>query len=499
MQEENGMGKNSTDVILSVRNISKSFPGVKALDDVSLDIKYGVVHGIVGENGAGKSTLMKILSGVYTKDAGTILFDGEKIEKTTPMESLKKGLSIIYQEFSLINSMSVGENIFLGRFKEAGGMKGTHQKAKKLLEQIGSSINTKSFVSELSTSEKQMVEIAKALSFQSKLIIMDEPSSSLTEDELTKLGVIIRQLRERGISIIYISHKLDEIFEYCNYVTVMRDGHVIDTRPVEQLTRREMVGMMVGRTIENEYPERPHCVGGPLMKVEHLNTRKLHDISFTLNQGEILGLVGLVGAGRTEIVRALYGADKAKRKKIEMQGREIKITSPQDGKKNGMAFVPEDRKLQGLVLPFSVKANISMASLKKMKKGIFLSREREQRLADEKIKELLIKTPSGSTVVESLSGGNQQKCILGRWLETDPKILILDEPTRGIDVGAKYEIYMLMKKIVETGSSIILISSELPEVLNMSNRVLTVADGHITGEFNPETASAQEIMNKAIG
>lgn len=231
MQEENGMGKNSTDVILSVRNISKSFPGVKALDDVSLDIKYGVVHGIVGENGAGKSTLMKILSGVYTKDAGTILFDGEKIEKTTPMESLKKGLSIIYQEFSLINSMSVGENIFLGRFKEAGGMKGTHQKAKKLLEQIGSSINTKSFVSELSTSEKQMVEIAKALSFQSKLIIMDEPSSSLTEDELAKLGVIIRQLRERGISIIYISHKLDEIFEYCNYVTVMRDGHVIDTRP----------------------------------------------------------------------------------------------------------------------------------------------------------------------------------------------------------------------------------------------------------------------------
>ena len=366
------MGKNSTDVILSVRNISKSFPGVKALDDVSLDIKYGVVHGIVGENGAGKSTLMKILSGVYTKDAGTILFDGEKIEKTTPMESLKKGLSIIYQEFSLINSMSVGENIFLGRFKEAGGMKGTHQKAKKLLEQIGSSINTKSFVSELSTSEKQMVEIAKALSFQSKLIIMDEPSSSLTEDELAKLGVIIRQLRERGISIIYISHKLDEIFEYCNYVTVMRDGHVIDTRPVEQLTRREMVGMMVGRTIENEYPERPHCVGGPLMKVEHLNTRKLHDISFTLNQGEILGLVGLVGAGRTEIVRALYGADKAKRKKIEMQGREIKITSPQDGKKNGMAFVLYVYLLlQGLVLPFSVKANISMASLKKMKKGIF--------------------------------------------------------------------------------------------------------------------------------
>lgn len=494
------MGTGSaSDFILSVRNINKSFPGVKALDDVSLDIRYGVVHGIVGENGAGKSTLMKILSGVYTKDTGTIIFDGQKIEKTTPMESLKMGLSIIYQEFSLINSMTVGENIYLGRFKEAGGMKGTHRRAKELLDQIGSSVNTRSYVSELSTSEKQMVEIAKALSFQSKLIIMDEPSSSLTEDELVRLGVMIRQLREQGISIIYISHKLDEIFEYCDYVTVMRDGHVIDTCPVENLDRRKMVGMMVGRTIENEYPERPHCVGGPLMKVEHLNTRKLHDISFTLNQGEILGLVGLVGAGRTEIVRALYGADRVKNKKIQINGQTVKIMNPQDGKRNGMAFVPEDRKQQGLVLPFSVKSNISMASLKKLRKGLFLSSGREQKMANDKIKELLIKTPSAEVAVESLSGGNQQKCILGRWLETEPRILILDEPTRGIDVGAKYEIYILMKQIVESGSSIILISSELPEVLNMSNRVLTVADGRITGEFNPETASAQDIMNKAIG
>lgn len=489
----------SSDNILSVRKINKAFPGVKALDDVSLDIKYGVVHGIVGENGAGKSTLMKILSGVYTKDSGTILFDGQEIVKTTPMEALRLGLSIIYQEFSLINTMTVGENIYLGRFKEAGGMRGTHQKAKELLERIGSSINTRSYVSELSTSEKQMVEIAKALSFQSKLIIMDEPSSSLTEDELARLGIIIRQLREQGISIIYISHKLDEIFEYCDYVTVMRDGHVIHTSPVQEMDRREMVGMMVGRTIENEYPERPHCVGAPLMEVQHLTTKKLQDISFTLHEGEILGLVGLVGAGRTEIVRALYGADKVLHKEIKIDGSPVKILSPQDGKRCGMAFVPEDRKQQGLVLPFSVKSNISMASLKKLRKGAFLSSEAEKKLAKEKKKELLIKTPSTETIVESLSGGNQQKCIIGRWLETAPRILILDEPTRGIDVGAKYEIYMLMKKIVESGSSIILISSELPEVLNMSNRVLTVADGKITGEFNPETASAQEIMNKAIG
>ena len=494
------MAANKTaEPILSIRNVSNQFPGVKALDDVSLDVRRGVVHGIVGENGAGKSTLMKILSGVYTKDSGTIVFEGQTIEKTNPVESLRRGLSIIYQEFSLINSMSVGENIFLGRFREAGGLRGTHQKAAQLLEKIGASINTRSYVSELSTSEKQMVEIAKALSFQSKLIIMDEPSSSLTEDEFVKLGKIINQLRDQGISIIYISHKLDEIFEYCDYVTVMRDGHVIDTKLIGELSRKEMVAMMVGRTIENEYPERPRCVGEPLMKVEHLNTRKLHDISFTLNRGEILGFVGLVGAGRTEIVRAIYGADKAQHKEITIEGRPVKIAGPRDGKHQGMAFVPEDRKQQGLVLPFSVESNISMANLGKIKNGMFLSAASERKMAEHSIKELLIKTPSPAAAVVNLSGGNQQKCIIGRWLETDPKILIFDEPTRGIDVGAKYEIYMLMKKAVEAGSSIILISSELPEVLNMSNRVLTIADGRITGEFDPEKASAQEIMDKAIG
>lgn len=493
------MNRQLSDVLLSIEHVSKAFPGVKALDDVSLEVKRGVVHGIVGENGAGKSTLMKILSGVYTKDSGTVEFDGERVEKATPMESLRRGLSIIYQEFSLIPSMTVGENIFLGRFREAGGMKGTHQKAKKLLEQIGSSINTHSYVSQLSTSEKQMVEIAKALSFQSRLIIMDEPSSSLTEEELAKLGNIIKQMREEGISILYISHKLDEIFEYCDFVTVMRDGHVIDTRPVSALDRKEMVSMMVGRTIDNEYPERPHSVGVPLMKVERLTTGKLKDISFTLNSGEILGFVGLVGAGRTEIVRAIYGADKVKRKEISIGGKEVKIANPRDGKSSGMAFVPEDRKQQGLVLPFSVESNISMASLKKLKKGIFLSPDKERKMTQSRIDELLIKTPSLTSAVVNLSGGNQQKCIIGRWLETEPKIFIMDEPTRGIDVGAKYEIYMLMKKAVEAGSSIILISSELPEVLNMSNRVLTIADGRITGEFDPEKVSAQEIMNRAIG
>ena len=486
-------------VLLQMTDITKTFPGVKALDKVSLTVHRGTVHALMGENGAGKSTLMKILSGVYAKDSGTIEFDGAVCEHTSPIDALRRGLSIIYQEFSLVNTMTVGENIFLGRFREVGGMKRTHARARALLDSIGSTIDTYAYVSELSTSEKQMVEITKALSFDSKLIIMDEPSSSLTDDELRRLGAIIRQLRDKGISIIYISHKLDEIFEYCDEVTVMRDGHVIDTRPAATLSRQEMIAMMVGRSIENEYPERPRCVGAPLMEVRNLNTKKLHDISFTLNCGEILGFVGLVGAGRTEIVRAIYGADRVRSKEIRIDGAAVRIASPIAGKAHGIGFVPEDRKLQGLVLPFSVEENITMASLSRLKKRGFLRPGLEREMADREIRDLSIKTPSPTAIVESLSGGNQQKCVIGRWLETKPRILILDEPTRGIDVGAKYEIYLLMKKAVENGSAIILISSELPEVLNMSNRVLTIANGRITGEFDPEKSSAQEIMNMAIG
>jgi len=395
--------------------------------------------------------------------------------------------------------MSVGENIFLGRFKEMHGMRGTHAKAKELLESIGSNINTYSKVEDLSVSEKQMVEITKALSYNSKLIIMDEPSSSLTSDEVKRLVKIIRQLKEKGITVIYISHKLDEIFDFCDVVTVMRDGRVIDTKPVKEFTRGEMIAKMVGRPIENEYPERPHCVGETLLEVRSLNTRKLHNISFEVKKGEILGLVGLVGAGRTEIVRAIFGADKVHKHKIFIDGKEIKIKKPSDAKRAGIGMVPEDRKLEGLVLPFDVESNISMASLDKISKFGFINKSAEKALAEKQVESLKIKTPSIKTRVVSLSGGNQQKCIVGRWLETNPRILIMDEPTRGIDVGAKYEIYLLMKQIAESGGSIILISSELPEVLNMSNRVLTIYNGRITGEFNPEEVDAEKIMEKALG
>jgi ribose transport system ATP-binding protein len=492
------MEKNNSDVILKVEEVSKVFPGVKALDRVSLEISRGTIHGIVGENGAGKSTLMKILSGVYQKDSGEIVFDGNKIESITPIQSMKMGLSIIYQELNLVNTMSVGENVFLGRFSEMGGRKGVHSKARVLLDSIGCKVDTQKMVSELSVSDKQMVEIAKALSFDSKLIIMDEPSSSLTSDELKLLTKIIHDLKNKGISIIYISHKLDEIFDFCDVVTVMRDGHMIDTRNINAITRNEMISMMVGRTIENEYPPRPNCVGETILEIKNLNTKKLKNINLSLKKGEILGFVGLVGSGRTEIVRAIFGADIVKKKRIQINGEFVSINNPIDAIHHGLAMVPEDRKIQGLLLQFSVEKNISLASLDRLTRYGFVKDKEEKGIGEKHIKSLNIKTPSLKTRIQMLSGGNQQKAILGRWLEIKPKILILDEPTKGIDVGAKYEIYMLMKKIVEDGGSIILISSELPEVLHMSNRVITICNGKITGEFDPAQASVDEIMAKAF-
>ncbi len=479
------MNADQSDVILSIKEVSKAFPGVKALDRVSLEVCRGTIHGIVGENGAGKSTLMKILSGVYQKDSGEIVFDGTRIEHITPIQSMRMGLSIIYQELNVISTLSVGENIYLGRFGEMGGRRGIHSKARVLLDSMGCKIDTHKLVAELSVSDKQMVEIAKALSFDSKLIIMDEPSSSLSDDEMQNLIKIIHDLKNKGISIIYISHKLDEIFGFCDVVTVMRDGQVIDTRKVSEISRSEMISMMVGRTIENEFPPRPNSAGDTILEISGINTRKLKNVHLSLRKGEILGIVGLVGAGRTEMVRAIFGADKVKGKSIKLAGEAIDIGSPRDAIDYGIAMVPEDRKVQGLLLRFPVERNISLASLPKISPLGFVKENEERNMAGRQIKALNIRTPSARTTIKLLSGGNQQKTILGRWLEVKPRVLILDEPTKGIDVGAKYEIYLLMKKIVEDGGSIILISSELPEVLSMSNRVVTMCNGRITGEFDP--------------
>ncbi|MCQ5128875.1 sugar ABC transporter ATP-binding protein [Butyricicoccus faecihominis] len=487
--------------ILEINGVSKSFPGVKALDHVSIAIRKGVVHGIVGENGAGKSTLMKILSGVYRADrteGSSIWFDGKQMEISSPIQSMQLGLSIIYQEFNLVDSMSVGENIFLGRFREAGGMQALHRKARSALDRIGCDIDTRAMVGDLSISQKQMVEIAKAISLNSKLIIMDEPSTTLTNDEMENLIRLINELRADGITIIYISHKLEEIFALCDQVTVIRDGSVIGTRDIEDITREEMVSMMVGRSIESEFPPRPQTAGDVLLAVHHLHTNKLHDVSFQVKAGEILGLVGLVGAGRTEIVRALFGADAKQSGEIRIHGEAVTIRNPVDAKKAGIGFVTEDRKQQGLFMRFSVADNIVVATMNKLAKRGFVSKRREEEIAQGYVESLGIKTPKLSTKVMSLSGGNQQKCIIGRWLEMEPRVLILDEPTRGIDVGAKYEIYLLMKEIASKGNAIILISSELPEVLNLSNRCLTISAGRVVGEFDPAVDSAERIMQSIL-
>ncbi|MCH1978294.1 sugar ABC transporter ATP-binding protein [Lawsonibacter sp. OA9] len=485
--------------MLSVQHITKRFGNVTALDDVSFDIYEGQVHGLVGENGAGKSTLMKILSGVHKKDEGTVFFDGKEMQIKRPLDSLEMGLSIIYQEFNLIESMSVGENIFLNRFREVGGMKKTHREARALLDSIGSTIDTHTPVEDLSVSEKQMVEICKALSFHSKLIIMDEPSTTLTNEEMKRLISIINDLRSKGITIIYISHKLDEIFELCDRVTIMRDGHVIDTKSTTEMGRAEMIAKMVGRTIENEYPPRAQKVGETILEVRNLNTRKLHDISFTARKGEILGLVGLVGAGRTETVRAIFGADRLHSGEVWLEGKKLDIKSPLDAKNYGLGFVPEERKGQGLLLNFDIATNISMAAFDHFTDKGVLNKQKEKEIVEKQIKALGVKTPGAGEKIGNLSGGNQQKCLIARWLELNPKVLIMDEPTRGIDVGAKYEIYVLMKQIAEAGGTIIMISSELPEVLNMSNRVYVLCDGRVAGEFDPAEVTDTHVMAVALG
>jgi ribose transport system ATP-binding protein len=486
-------------VILSINGLTKSFPGVRALNDIHLDIYRGEVHGIVGENGAGKSTMMKILSGVYKKDKGSIHIDGRPVEITDPVHSQGLGISIIYQEFNLVNSLSAAENIYLGRFSHVKNRKEMYRQALELLGSINCRIEPPQKVAELSMSEKQMLEIAKALSFNAKIIIMDEPTTSLTNRETEALFAVIRRLREKDITVLYISHKLEEISLLCDRVTVMRDGSIIGTLPVDQMERRKMISMIAGRDLDIEYPRRNTKTGNILLKAEGLCNNKIRDISFEVRKSEILGLVGLVGSGRTELVRALFGADKLSHGRILVQGKEVSIKSPVDAKKAGMGLVTEDRKQQGLMLDFSVEQNITMASLKKLSPLGIMRKKREKMEADEYIQRLSIKTPSNQAAIVNLSGGNQQKCIIARWLETDPLLLILDEPTRGIDVGAKYEIYLIMNQIVEKGGAIIMISSELPEVLGMSDRVLVMRDGEITGEFIPAETKTEDIMSCALG
>lgn len=492
-----------TAAILQLSEIEKAFPGVKALDKASLNVYPGKVMALMGENGAGKSTLMKVLTGIYAKDAGEIVYQGQHAAFKGPRDSQQAGISIIHQELNLIPQLTIAENIFLGReittaFGRIDWQK-MHSEADKLLARLKVKHSSNTLLGQLSLGEQQMVEIAKALSFESKVIIMDEPTDALTDTETEALFSVIRELREQGCGIVYISHRLKEIFEICDDITVLRDGKFIGQCAVADTNEDGLIEMMVGRKLEEQYPRIDVVHGETCLEVIGLTGSGVHDVSFTLKRGEILGISGLMGAGRTELMKVIYGALPSERGVINLDNRTINPVSPRDGLVNGIAYISEDRKGDGLVLGLSVKENMSLCALDQLSKGIHIQHQEEVMAVDDFISLFNIKTPSREQIIGNLSGGNQQKVAIAKGLMTRPKVLILDEPTRGVDVGAKKEIYQLINKFKAEGMSIILVSSEMPEVLGMSDRILVMHEGRITGEFDAKLADQETLMACAVG
>jgi ribose transport system ATP-binding protein len=494
-----------SDFVLEMKDIVKRFPGVLAVNGGQLDLRPGEVHCLVGENGAGKSTLMKILAGAQPMDAGEIRLSGEPVHIYSPHHAQHLGISMIYQEFNLSPYLSVAENIFLGREPRIGrtpfiDWSKMHRDARDILGRIRVDLDVRKPVNECSVAQQQMVEIAKALSFNSKVIVMDEPSATLTDHELEALFDLIRGLKEEGIGMIYISHRLEEIFAIGDRVTVMRDGEYIATKAVADVDREYIIRMMVGRELTEEFPKEDFELGEEVVRVEGLTrTGAFEDVSFSLRKGEIVGLTGLVGAGRTEVARAIFGADRIDAGQIYLCNEPVAVRSPQDAIRQGIGLLTEDRKNQGLVLGMTVRENTSLANLKSLVKFLFVDRVRERAATDTYVKDLQIKTPSIEQAVQNLSGGNQQKVVLAKWLFTESRVLIFDEPTRGIDVGAKVEIYKLMNELVRQGVCILMISSELPEVLGMCDRVLVMHEGRLAGTLNRGEASQEAIMRLATG
>jgi len=490
--------------LLRMEHIEKSFPGVRALKDVSLAIRPGEVHALIGENGAGKSTLMKILSGAYKKDGGHIFWKDEEIEITSTAHSTEIGISIIYQELNQMPNMSVAENIFIGRERRKNRFvidhKQTNAEAEKFVREVGLDVDVRTMCSELSIAQRQMVEVAKALSVNAKLIIMDEPTSSLTDRETEILMGVIRKLRESGVSVVFISHKLNEIFEISDRISVLRDGEFVGCIDTKDCTNDMLIQMMVGREITDIFPKKEVPIGDVVLSVKNLNAGKaVQNVSFEVRKGEILGFAGLVGAGRSETMRAIFGVDRADSGEITVDGKELPIRHvPEDSIAAGIGFLPEDRKLQGLILGMTVRENTTMASMKKTLVNHMVNYKREVEITQVYVDRLGVRTPGVEQKVVNLSGGNQQKVVIGKWLNTDPKVLILDEPTRGIDVGAKKEIHSLMGELTSQGVAVIMISSELPEVLGMSDRVIVMHEGCICGEFDRSEASQEKIMETIL-
>jgi len=489
---------------IKMQNICKSFSGVKVLDNVNLEIQKGTVHAIVGENGAGKSTLMKILSGIYQADSGEVYINGEKIHLNDAKDALQHGISFVHQELSMIPGMTITQNFFLGSEIQRHfflNKKEMDKKAKQALASFGLKVSTHTPVDTLSVAQQQLVEIARAISFDAKIIIMDEPTASLTNSEIKALFEQINRLKSMDITIIFISHKIDELFQICDGMTVLRDGKFIASKSVNELTKSDVINMMVGREMGKIFPE--HEVQGQkiVFSAKNLINKKLHDISFDLKQGEILGLAGLVGAGRTELAQAIYGIDYLVKGKLYIDGKEISQKSPRQAIKNGFALVPEDRKVNGLVLRQSVRYNITLAIIDRIYKFFIKNKELERKTLDNYFEKLSIKSNGFEQDCESLSGGNQQKVVFAKNLATDPKIIILDEPTRGIDVGAKSEIYNIIVDLTKKGMSVILISSEMEEILSLSDRVLIMHEGELMKEMASDDPEFNEvdIMRYAIG
>ncbi|NPV53149.1 MAG: sugar ABC transporter ATP-binding protein [Firmicutes bacterium] len=492
--------------LLDMRGISKRFQGIVALDNVDFKVRPGEIHALVGENGAGKSTLIKILSGIHRKDSGSITFRDTEVDIQGPRHAQQLGIATVHQELNLIPALSVRENVFLGRLPHHGSLgvvdwDELERNTEKLLGQLGVELDPKIPVRELGVAERQLVEIVKALSCGARLVIMDEPTSALSQGEVRQLFDIVKGLKAKGVTFIFVSHRLEELFQIADSITVLRDGRVIGTKKLDEVTYNQIVGMMVGRELTDLFPKVEVEIGEPVLRVEGLSrVGEFENISFEVRSGEILGIAGLMGAGRTELARSIYGIKPPTSGSIYMDGRRLKISRPTDAIKHGIYLLPEDRKNQGLVRKMTVRENTSLSVLSSLSMhGFFINRNKERANVEDAVDRLNVKTPSIEQLVENLSGGNQQKVVFAKGMLTRPRVLILDEPTRGIDVGAKREIHRLMGEFAQAGGAVIMISSELPEVLGMSDRIIVMARGRITGEFLRHEATQEGILRCALG
>ncbi|WP_434402883.1 sugar ABC transporter ATP-binding protein [Planococcus sp. 11815] len=491
--------------MIKMTDICKSFSGNNVLKNVHFSLEKGEIHALMGENGAGKSTLMKIMSGIYTRDSGTVEVKGKKVEFTSPKQAEAEGIAVIHQELNILPHLSIADNLFLGREETVGRTgilktKDMERKTKKILGDLGLDIDPSLPASTLSVGQQQLVEIGKALSMDAEMIIMDEPTAALTDREIETLFVTIRDLQKRGVSFVYISHRMEEIFSLCDRITILRDGEFVGERKISETSFEEIVQLMVGRELGDRFPERSSAIGDVKLSVKGLSRKDcFEDISFDIHKGEIVSIAGLMGAGRTEVAQSLFGYKKADSGTVELDGKPAKIDNPQKAKELGIGYVTEDRKSEGLIVDFTVEENISMANFESISKKGLLSKEKERSLYDRMVKRLGIRTSGPDQAAKSLSGGNQQKVVIAKWLGIEPDVLILDEPTRGVDVGAKKEIYSIINELAARGVAILMISSELPEVIGMADRVLVMHEGKLTADLPKQEVTQETIMHYATG